>query len=41
MTNWVHRLITILSIPKTVEMDDETKTKKINYKLLADNAVEV
>ena len=31
----------MLSIPKTVlEMDEETETKKINYKLLAGNAVE-
>ena len=40
MASWVHRLMTILSIPKTVEMDEETGTKKINYKLLAGNAVE-
>ena len=30
----------MLSIPKTVEIDKETKTNKINCKLLAGNAVE-
>ena len=30
----------MLPIPKTVKIDEETKTNKINCKLLADNAVE-
>ena len=30
----------MLTIPKTVEMDEVTKTKKINCKFLASNAVE-
>ena len=30
----------MLTIPKTVEMDEVTKTKKINCKFLAGNAVE-
>ena len=30
----------MLSIPETMEMDEEVKTKKINCKLLAGNAVE-
>ena len=39
--NVTWRSLTMLSIPKTVlEMDEETETKKINYKLLAGNAVE-
>ena len=31
---------TMLSIPKWVEMNEETKTKIINYKFLAGNVVE-
>ena len=31
---------TMLSIPKTMKMEEETKTKKIDSKLLASNAVE-
>ena len=34
------RLPTMLSIPKTVEMDEETKFKNISCKFLAGNAVE-
>ena len=30
----------MLSIPKTVKMDEEIKTKKINYNSLTGNAVE-
>ena len=30
----------MLPIPKMVKMDEETKTKKINYKLLVGNVVE-
>ena len=38
--NLIWRLPTMLSIPETVEMDEEVKTKKINRKFLAAKAAE-